>query len=226
MRLFICGDSTAASYTPAEAPMTGWGQVLGDYLPGVEIENHAMAGRSTKSFLAEGRLQKIETEIKPGDALLIQFAHNDEGDLTWRRTEAWSSYMNNLSIFIDTARQTGALPVLITPICMRLWKDGALQPTHGEYLAAMRTLAGQRGVPLVDAYEGTFAHVAALGDEASRGLYMRLEKGKYPGYPDGREDDVHTQEAGARAYAKIIAEKLKPILDQFNGNGGNGTCIS
>ena len=219
MKLFICGDSTAASYPREDWPLTGWGQVLGEYLPGVAIENRAAAGRSTKSFIAEGRLQQIETEIRPGDALLIQFAHNDEGNLTWRRTEAWSSYVNNLSIFIDTARQNGAHPVLITPICLCDWKDGALRPSHGEYLEAMRALAARRGVPLIDAYADTFDCVKALG-EKSRGLYMCLEKGAFDNYPDGHEDTTHTQEAGARAFARLIARRLEPLLNEFNRNGG------
>ena len=71
MTIYICGDSTAASYTPEKAPITGWGQVLGEFLPGVEIINHAFAGRSSKSFLAEGRLQPVEEHIRPGDLLLI-----------------------------------------------------------------------------------------------------------------------------------------------------------
>ena len=80
MKIYICGDSTAASYPVEEAPMVGWGQVLGERID-VPVENRAIAGRSSKSYLAEGRLQKIETEIEPGDLLLIQFTHNDASDL-------------------------------------------------------------------------------------------------------------------------------------------------
>ena len=107
MTIYICGDSTAQTYTPDRAPMTGWGQILGELLPDVRIENRAIGGRSTKSFLAEGSLQKIEEEIQPDDLLLIQFTHNDTSSLVWRHTEPWTSFRNNLSIFVDTARLEG-----------------------------------------------------------------------------------------------------------------------
>ena len=96
MTIYVCGDSTAASYKPQDAPIAGWGQLLGEFIPGVRVENRAMGGRSTKSFLSEGRLQKIETEIQPGDLLLIQFSHNDESDLVWRHTDPWTSFYHNL----------------------------------------------------------------------------------------------------------------------------------
>ncbi len=96
MTIFICGDSTAASYKPEQAPQTGWGQALPEILPGVRVENRAAAGRSSKSFLAEGRLQKIETELRPGDLLLIQFTHNDCSDLVWRHTDPWTSFYHTL----------------------------------------------------------------------------------------------------------------------------------
>ena len=216
MKIFICGDSTAASYAPEEAPRAGWGQVLGELLPGAEIVNRATAARSSKSFLYEGRLQKIETEIQPGDALLIQFAHNDESDLDWRRTEPWRSYVNNLSIFIDTARQNGATPVLLTPICIRSWKDGALQPSHDGYLEAVRTLATRRGVALIDVYASGFEAIAQMGDAVSKKLYMHLKKGEYPHYPDGQIDDTHTRREGALLNAGFVAEGLRRIFPALN----------
>ena len=79
MRIYICGDSTAASYPPEETEMVGWGQLLGDYLPGITVVNLAKAGRSTRTFLAEDRLMAAES-AGPGDLLLIQFAHNDENE--------------------------------------------------------------------------------------------------------------------------------------------------
>ena len=79
MRIFVCGDSTAASYNPEETRMVGWGQLLGDFLPGTTVVNLSMAGRSTKTFLAEGRLEPAG-QADPGDLVLIQFAHNDENE--------------------------------------------------------------------------------------------------------------------------------------------------
>ena len=211
MTIYICGDSTAASYKPEEAPITGWGQVLPEFVPGVRVENRAMAGRSTKSFLSEGRLQKIEMEIQPGDLLLIQFSHNDESDLVWRHTDPWTSFYHNLEIFVDTAILHGAKPVLMTPICRRMWRDGVLYASHEDYPDVIRTLAAQRNAQLIDMYEKSFQYVRKLGDEESKKLYLHLEKGVYPAWPNGNTDDTHTKRAGAEAYARMTAEALRKL---------------
>ncbi len=209
MTIYICGDSTAASYRPEEAPITGWGQALTEYLPGVRVENRAMGGRSTKSFLSEGRLQKIETEIQPGDLLLIQFTHNDTSDLVWRHTDPWTSFYHNLEIYVDTALLRNARPVPMTPICRRYWRDGKLLDSHGDYPEAVRVLAAQRNVPLIDLYAKSMQYVRDLGEEASKKLYLHVEKGVYPAYPNGNADDTHTRREGAAAYARMTAEALK-----------------
>ena len=209
MTVYICGDSTAASYRPQDAPITGWGQVLGEFLPGIRVENRAMAGRSTKSFLSEGRLQKIETEIRPGDLLLIQFTHNDGSDLVWRHTDPWTSFYHNLEIYVDTAILHGAKPVLLTPICRRYWAEGQLRESHGDYPEAIRVLAAQRNVPLIDMYAQSIRYVRELGDEESKKLYLHVEPGVYPAYPNGNADDTHTKRAGAEAYARMAAEGLR-----------------
>ena len=211
MTIYVCGDSTAASYRSEDAPITGWGQVLGAFLPGVRVENRAMGGRSTKSFLSEGRLQKIEGEIQPGDLLLIQFTHNDTSDLVWRHTDPWTSFRHNLEIYVDTAILRGARPVLLTPICRRYWRDGKLLDSHGEYPEVIRVLAAQRNVPLIDLYEKSVRLVREMGDEESRKLYLYAEPGVYPAYPGGSTDDTHTQRAGAEAYARMTAEGLKEM---------------
>jgi lysophospholipase L1-like esterase len=209
MRIFICGDSTAASYAPERAPIVGWGQLLGSHVPGAEIINRAMAGRSTKSYLAEGRLQAIEKELQAGDLLLIQFTHNDGSDLVWRHTDPYTSFTDNLAIFVDTARLRGAIPVLMTPIPRRSWQNGELVDLHGDYPKAIRRLAMLRNVPLLEILEMGMAHLRQLGDEESRKLYMHVEPGVYPDYPNGNVDDTHTRHAGADLYARLAAEALR-----------------
>lgn len=211
MTIYICGDSTAATYKPDNAPITGWGQVLGELLPGVNVSNHAVGGRSTKSFLSEGRLVNIEKLLQPGDILLIQFTHNDTSDLVWRHTDPNTSFVANLSIFVDTARVYGAIPVLLTPIPRRWWRDGRLTNAHGEYPDAIRRLAMVKNVPLIDVLAEGENAIHELGDEASVPLYMNVEPGKYPAYPDGSKDDTHTQRAGAELFARITAEGLKKL---------------
>lgn len=209
MTIFICGDSTAASYAPERAPITGWGQVLEEYIPGVRIVNKAIGGRSTKSFLAEGRLVAVEKELQPGDLLLIQFTHNDASDLVWRHTDPNTSFAANLEIYVDTARIHGAVPVLLTPIPLRNWRDGQLVDVHGEYPGAIRRLAEKRNVPLLDVLAESMTRLSQMGEEATRALYMNVEPGLYPDYPNGAKDDVHTQRVGAEFYARLIAELLR-----------------
>ena len=209
MTIYVCGDSTAASYEPEKAPITGWGQVLGEFLPGVRIVNRAMGGRSTKSFLAEGRLVEIEREIQPGDLLLIQFTHNDTSDLVWRHTDPYTSFAANLEIYIDTARQHGAIPMLLTPIPRRYWRDGQLLDAHGDYPDAIRLVAQKRGVPLLDITTLGMKALREMGEAASAPLYLHVEPGIYPAYPLGSRDDTHTQRAGALFYAETVASLLR-----------------
>ena len=211
MRIYVCGDSTAASYNPEETRMVGWGQLLGDFLPGVTVVNLSMAGRSTKTFLAEGRLEPAG-QADPGDLVLIQFAHNDENEKKPERyTAPWTEFTDNLKYFIRFAREHGAVPVLLTPICMRIWQDGKLQPTHGEYPAAMRAVAEETGVPLIDLYTESFRIVESMGEEGSKALFMHFAPGEDPAYPDGSEDNAHTKRAGAERFAAAAAQGLKEL---------------
>ena len=211
MRIFVCGDSTAASYNPEETRMVGWGQLLGDYLPGTDVVNLSMAGRSTKTFLAEGRLEPAG-QADPGDLVLIQFAHNDENEKKPERyTAPWTEFTDNLKYFIRFAREHGAVPVLLTPICRRIWQDGKLQPTHGEYPAAMRAVAEETDVPLIDLYTESFRIVEAMGEEGSKALFMHFAPGEDPAYPDGLEDNAHTKRAGAERFAEAAAQGLKEL---------------
>lgn len=199
MKILICGDSTASDYDPEKTVQTGWGQALRDLMPEAEIRNHAMAGRSTRTFLGEGRLDRVTEETGPGDLMLIQFAHNDENrEKPERFTEPWGDYQENLRIFIDSARSRKAAPVLLTPICLRIWQDGVLQESHGEYRAAMAAVAETCGVPLIDAYRESYRIVQEAGEEGSRKLFMP-------------EDIAHTGREGAEAFARVIAKALREL---------------
>ena len=202
MRIFICGDSLSASYPPEQAPQTGWGQVLGEFFPNAEILNRAIAGRSTKSFLAEGRLDAVEKELARGDLVLIQFGHNDENPKPERFCEARGGYSDNLRHFVTAVRAHDALPVLLTPICLRAWKDGRLLPSHGDYPAAMRDVAKETGAALIDMYAESFRLTEETGEEGSKRLFLHTET---------KTDDAHTSCEGAQAFAGIIAKKLRDM---------------
>ena len=212
MQIFIRGDSTAASYRPEETLMVGWGQLLGDLLPGTDVVNLAMAGRSTRTFLAENRLQPAAEYARPGDLMLIQFAHNDENEKKPERYAApWTDYSGNLRFFVRFARERKMVPVFLTPICMRIWENGKLQPTHGEYPAAMRAVAEEMKVPLIDLYTESFRIVEAMGEEGSKALFMHLSPGEDPAVPEGMQDNAHTRREGAVRFAAFAAQELKAM---------------
>ena len=210
IQIFVCGDSTAASYDPEKTCMVGWGQLLGEYLPEAKVVNLAMAGRSTRTFLEEKRLEPAEEQARPGDLVLIQFAHNDENEKKPERYAApWTDFRENLRIFVRRARAKGAVPVFLTPICMRIWEGGALQPTHGEYPAVMHAAAEEMQVPLIDLYTESFRIVQALGEEGSKTLFMHTAPGEDPAHPEGQEDNAHTRRAGAERFAAYTARQLR-----------------
>ncbi len=206
---FLCGDSTMCDYTPQEAPRTGWGQALRELVQDAWVENCAMSGRSSKSFVAEKRLGFVELCLRKGDKLLIQFGHNDEKPDVERATVARVTYPEYLNMYIDAARRQGAEPVLLTSIARRHFdENGQLKHTHGDYPAAMRELAEYRGVRLLDMEKATEALVQSLGDEGSKALYNWQEVG-HPNYPDGVQDNTHLCYTGALRMAKIALELME-----------------
>ena len=205
---FLCGDSTMADYVKAFAPMTGWGQALKELVEGVYVENCAVCGRSSKSFIAERRLNYVELCLRKGDKLFIQFSHNDEKPDVERATAARVTYPEYLGMYIDAARRQGAEPILLTPIARRHFdENGVLKHTHGEYPAAMRDLAAYRGVRLLEMEKATEALLSGMGDEASKALFNWQEKG-HPNYPDGVQDNTHLCFEGAVKLAQIALELL------------------
>ncbi|XUL87313.1 rhamnogalacturonan acetylesterase [Streptomyces galilaeus] len=199
--LYIAGDSTAAQKYSTEAPETGWGMALPFFLRrGVKVANHAVNGRSSKSFVDEGRLDVILAAIRPGDLLLVQFAHNDEkiADPT-RYTEPWTTYQDCLRLYIEGARAHGARPVLATPVERRRFDaDGNALPTHGDYPAAMRALAQQERVALLDIEALSLALWQRLGVEETK---------VYFNWTDTEQDNTHFNPPGAIAVARLVARE-------------------
>lgn len=211
-KIFWAADSTVQTNDYSTYPQTGIGQVFSMFVKNdVRIENHAKNGRSTKSFMDEGRLAAIDTEIGEGDYLFIQFGHNDEkNEDPTRYTEPFSTFMENLEIYIDVARKHGANPVLITPLERRCFQDekhlgiGA----HSDYVAAMKQTAEKNKVPLLDLYSMSRAELKKAGELESRKWYMYFDKGLYKNYPDGKTDNTHLRYDGAVLYAGMIAKEM------------------
>ncbi|MEV8597729.1 rhamnogalacturonan acetylesterase [Streptomyces sp. NPDC052012] len=200
--LYIAGDSTAAQKYADAAPETGWGMALPFFLHrDVQVANHAVNGRSSKSFVDEGRLDVILSAIREGDLLVVQFAHNDEKAADPARyTEPWSTYQEYLRLYIDGARARGARPVLATPVERRRFDAaGTALPSHGEYPAAMRALAREERVPLLDVQVLSLALWQELGVEEST---------KYFNWTATEQDNTHFNPPGAVAVARMAAREL------------------
>lgn len=212
-KIFIAGDSTAASYSGERYPMMGWGQVIEYYLHGVCIVNLAQCGRSSKSFIDEGWLAVIEREIQPGDYLLIQFGHNDEKSQDPSRyTQPQTTYPEYLTKYISLAKEHRAYPVLITPVARRTFEGGELCDSHGDYPQAMRDLAKREGVPCIDLTALSMNLLTELGEDASKALFTKVQPGDFPGYPEGHDDNTHFCQKGALEIASLIGAEMKRLF--------------
>ncbi|WP_438491435.1 rhamnogalacturonan acetylesterase [Paenibacillus sp. IHBB 3054] len=215
--LYIAGDSTAAQKGADQKPMTGWGEYLQGYFgPEITVDNRAINGRSTKSYLEQGRLADIEQDFQPGDFLLIQFGHNDEKqEDPARYTDPGKDYRLNLITFIDSARSRGGFPVLLTSVSRRRFTpQGDPDPLAvGAYPQAMREVAKLTGTPLLDIFASSQQLYRKLGIEESRHLFMHLPKSRHPNYPEGITDDTHFSNEGAKQVAELVAEAIRHSAD-------------
>lgn len=213
--LHLVGDSTMAD-KPADPrgphPERGWGQLLrGFMLEPARLVNHAANGRSTRRFVDEGRWAHLLTQLKRGDFVLIQFGHNDQKDDDPRRhAPAQTDFKAYLRSFIHDVRTQGATPLLATPVSRRKFDaQGRIVNTLGEWPQALRDVALEAGVPLIDMNVLTGKHLETLGPDASKAEFMWLAPGQWAAVPEGRKDDTHYVESGARATAALAAGALK-----------------
>jgi len=197
LRVVLIGDSTVCDYPPAHANR-GWGQFIGEHFqPGaVTILNLAAAGRSTKTFIQEGRWQKA-LDAKSA-YILIQFGHNDSHSPEKpEATNAATDYRDYLRRYIDEARKAGAIPILITPMVRRTFgPDGKLTDALAPYAEAMKAVAGEKHAAVIDLHAYSAALVEKLGPAASAAMANK------PG------DVTHFNEKGARAMADLIIQGL------------------
>ncbi|WP_433724806.1 rhamnogalacturonan acetylesterase [Actinoplanes sp. CA-051413] len=191
--IYVVGDSTALSYAVTEVPRAGWGQALPVFLdPKTLVVNEAVSASSSKSFSAAGRLNRILAVIRPRDVLLISFGHGDQSENPSRHTDPWTTFQDYLQLYIDGARATRALPVLVTPVERRRFtKDGVPYLSHGEYPDAMRALAAATRTPLIDLSALSFALWSSLGPEATKDYFLEA-------------DDTHLQARGAIEVARLV----------------------
>lgn len=219
--IFMIGDSTMADKVlTGDNPERGWGQMLPDYLTQkIRVDNHAQNGRSSKSFIDEGRWEKVLSLMKKGDYVFIQFGHNDEKNDEKYYTNPGTTFDANLCRFVNEARAKGGIPVLFNSIVRRKFdKNAQLIDTHGAYLDAPRNVAQKMDVPFVDLNKITHELVETMGPDESKKLFMWVAPGIIPAMPKGREDDTHLNEYGGCVVAKLAIDaivKVVPELAQY-----------
>ncbi|HSI69511.1 MAG TPA: rhamnogalacturonan acetylesterase, partial [Gillisia sp.] len=190
----------------------GWGQVLPLYFKEeLKVENHAVNGRSTKSFRDEGRWDPIQQNLKPGDYVLIQFGHNDQKQESLDRyAAADTDYRSNLVRYINETRAKGAKPIIATPISRRSFNEsGILEDSHGRYSEVVREIAREHKVPLLDLHKKTVEVINQFGVERSKELFLHYKSGDYAKFPEGKEDNTHLSPTGAFKVADLAIEEIK-----------------
>lgn len=251
--IFIIGDSTAAKKDLSTgSPERGWGMALQCFFDDtfIRVDNHAVNGRSSKSFIDEGRWQKVLDKIQPGDYVIIQFGHNDEKPKPDRHTDPGSTFDYNLTKFVRETREKGGIPVLMNAVVRRnfakkavkndddealrntTFKDAPQQlegdsliDTHGLYRVAPHDVAVRMNCHFVDANKITHDLEQSLGVEGSKKLHMWYKPGEHPALPAGRQDNTHYNIYGAHEVAQRLADALCneiPLLRKYRTN--DDTC--
>ncbi|MEJ5996306.1 rhamnogalacturonan acetylesterase [Pedobacter sp. Du54] len=207
--VYIIGDSTAANKRPKAFPETGWGMELQPFFDAeVKVDNRALNGRSTKSFINEKRWDAILTTLKAGDYVLIEFGHNDEKIENPAVGTSLEEFKQNLITYVKETQAKDAHPILLTPIMRRNFKDGVFIDTHLGYPNVMRKLADSLHLPLIDMHRKTEKLIVGLGEKPSIKLFNHVDSG-HVNYPKGKMDNTHLSPEGAKAVAGLVADGIK-----------------
>lgn len=236
--IFMIGDSTMANKDISGGKMErGWGMMLKNFFTeDVIVDNHALNGRSSKSFINEGHWQKVVEKIKPGDYVFIQFGHNDEKDDPKRHTDPGTTFDENLRKFVKETRMRGGIPVLFNSVVRRIFTNSktavadddtrsnssadlvegdTLVDTHGDYLLSPRNVARELDVPFVDANKITHDLEQGLGPDKSKKLHMWYLPNEVPSLPKGRQDNTHYNVYGAYVVAGLLADAVSDAVPEL-----------
>lgn len=210
-KIYLIGDSTMANKKAVDAPETGWGQVLsGLFTDAVEIHNHAVNGRSTKSFRDKGHWADVLEKLQKDDYVVIQFGHNDsKEDDPERYAAAQTHYRENLQKYIEETRKKGAIPILCTPVHRRKYDDnGNFVNTHGEYPNVVKEVAAKFKVDIIDLHDESRKIMESHGVEHSKSMFMHYPDGVFSKFPQGISDNTHFSPFGAKLIANAFANGL------------------
>ena len=213
--IYLAGDSTMAEKSAEARPETGWGEKLSKFFDSsaVRVDNRAMNGRSTRSFIAEGRWSSIVRSLHAGDYVFIQFGHNDSKIDKKELYASPDDYGRNLANFVSQVRSRQATPVLLTPVMRRRFDEkGELHDSHGAYPDVVRKLAAAQSVPLIDMHRDSARILREYGAEGSKKLFLILPPGAHPHYRKGIEDNTHFSPLGAEEMAAIAVDAIRELL--------------
>lgn len=209
--VFLCGNSTVVDQE--NEPWASWGQMITRWFtPEVAIANYAESGLSCTTFLAQLRLDKILSQLKKGDYVVVEFGHNDEKEKK-AGDGAWYSYSRNLKIFADRVRGAGGHVIFCTPTARRFFNDDhqTIRNTHGDYPEAMKTVAGRESVPVIDLTSMSTTFYEALGEEGSKKSLVHYPAHTFPDQDQPLADNTHFNPFGAWEIAKMVVMGLKQI---------------
>jgi len=215
--IWMCGDSTMSIKEKKTYPETGWGMPFVYFWDStVTIENLAKNGRSTSSFRNEGLWKKVLDKAAEGDYVFIQFGHNDEVP-TKKTYTTEAEFKNNLRQYVSEARSINATPILLTPMARRKFDAvGKIEGTHDVYSQIVRDVAKEEKVVLFNMDKITQQLYQQLGVENSKLLFMQLKAGEHPNYPEGKEDNTHFNELGARLVAQLVLDEVKKQIPELS----------
>lgn len=210
--IFVAGDSTAAAYAFSLYPLTGWGDRLKNYFTAdVAISDNAVAGTSSRSFMDNGFFDLITSRLRPGDYLFICFGINDRYSDD-RHTDPETTYKAYLRQYVNATRAHGAIPVFVAQQTMRTYDPfGRFYNNVGGYPQAMRELAPDINVPLLDLNQKSINLFDVVGVAATGDMFMYFAAGMYPGWPNGDADHIHFQDRGATALAKQVVDAVREL---------------
>lgn len=218
VKVYLVGDSTMSVKLVSKYPETGWGMPFAYFFDeSVEVDNRAQNGRSTKSFMTEGRWKSVTDSLTAGDYVFIQFGHNDEVK-TKKTYTTEEEFKNNLGKYVGESKKAGAFPILITPVARRSFDEqGKVKESHQVYSAIVRSVAREMQVPLIDLDKVSMSLLQEMGVENSKLLFNKLVAGQHPNYPAGVDDNTHFNEYGARRMAELVLLEVKKLnLDLSN----------
>ncbi len=210
--IWLIGDSTMSVKETHAYPETGWGMPFVYFWDStVTVDNRARNGRSTSSFMKEGLWKPVMEQMQEGDYVFIQFGHNDEVP-TKKTYTTEAEFKINLEKYVDDTRSKKANPVLLTPVARRKFDSvGKVVGTHDVYAQIVRKVAEEKKVPLIDLDKKGQELIQRFGEEGSKLLFNQVKPGEHPNYPEGKEDNTHFSELGARLVAEIVLEEIRTL---------------